>query len=133
MKYLVRPSEPEPMNLPKPLTKDYLRELVKKRIANKPASFDFFLQKRLIDGHEDKKMPVENNAVTWDEEKSVPVLVAKLTIPAQDADALDEQWRIVGDVLDRHDPVSLYADGSMGPTEADELAADVGGWVDPEG
>ena len=48
------------------------------------------------------------------------------------ADALDEQWRIVDDVLEHHDHIHLYASGSMGPTEADALAADLGGWVDPE-
>ena len=48
------------------------------------------------------------------------------------ADALEEQWRIVDEVLDHHEHIHLYASGSMGPTEADALAADVGGWVDPE-
>ena len=46
-------------------------------------------------------------------------------------DALDEQWRIVEGILDHHDPVRLYLPGTMGPAEADRLAADVGGWVDP--
>ena len=48
------------------------------------------------------------------------------------ADSLDEQWRIVEDVLEHHHPVHLYHEGSMGPVEADRLAADVGGWIDPE-
>ena len=47
------------------------------------------------------------------------------------ADALDEQWRIVEQILEHHDPVHLYASGSMGPGAADRLAADVGGWIDP--
>ncbi len=46
-------------------------------------------------------------------------------------DALDEQWRIVEPVLTDHDEVHLYDAGSMGPTEADRLAEDVGGWLDP--
>ncbi len=46
-------------------------------------------------------------------------------------DALDEQWRIVAPVLDEHEAVELYAEGSMGPKGADRLAADVGGWIDP--
>lgn len=46
-------------------------------------------------------------------------------------DALDEQWRIVDDVLDHHEEVHLYTVGTMGPKEADRLAADVGGWIDP--
>ena len=48
------------------------------------------------------------------------------------ADSLDEQWRIVEQVLEHHEPVHLYAPGSMGPAEADRLAADLGGWLDPE-
>jgi glucose-6-phosphate 1-dehydrogenase len=47
------------------------------------------------------------------------------------ADALDEQWRIVEEVLERHEEVHLYSPGSMGPKEADRLAADVGGWLTP--
>jgi glucose-6-phosphate 1-dehydrogenase len=47
------------------------------------------------------------------------------------ADGLDEQWRIVEPVLDEHEAVHLYAAGTMGPGEADRLAADVGGWLDP--
>ncbi len=46
-------------------------------------------------------------------------------------DALDEQWRIVEQVLEHHDAVHLYREGSMGPREADRLAAGVGGWIDP--
>ncbi|MCU1498963.1 MAG: zwf [Acidimicrobiales bacterium] len=46
-------------------------------------------------------------------------------------DSLDEQWRIVEQVLADHEPVHLYHEGSMGPREADRLAADVGGWIDP--
>jgi glucose-6-phosphate 1-dehydrogenase len=46
-------------------------------------------------------------------------------------DALDEQWRIVEQILEHHDEVHLYAPGSMGPEQADALAEDVGGWLDP--
>ncbi|MDQ2825454.1 MAG: glucose-6-phosphate dehydrogenase, partial [Actinomycetota bacterium] len=46
-------------------------------------------------------------------------------------DALDEQWRIVEPVLEKHDNVHLYPEGAMGPAAADRLATDVGGWVDP--
>jgi glucose-6-phosphate 1-dehydrogenase len=47
------------------------------------------------------------------------------------ADALEEQWRIVDDVVHRPPPVSLYYRGTWGPSEADRLAADVGGWHEP--
>ncbi len=47
------------------------------------------------------------------------------------ADALAEQWRIVEQVLEDHEEVHLYSEGSMGPREADRLAAASGGWIDP--
>ncbi|MGH9245007.1 MAG: glucose-6-phosphate dehydrogenase [Acidimicrobiales bacterium] len=47
------------------------------------------------------------------------------------SDAVDEQWRIVGDVVDDPPPASLYYRGSWGPSEAERLAADVGGWYEP--
>lgn len=47
-------------------------------------------------------------------------------------DSLDQQWRIVADVLDNREPVELYEPGTYGPAAADRLAADLGGWVDPE-
>ena len=43
-------------------------------------------------------------------------------------DGLDQQWRIVDDVLVDPPPVEEYARGSWGPASADRLAADVGGW-----
>jgi glucose-6-phosphate 1-dehydrogenase len=46
-------------------------------------------------------------------------------------DALDQQWRIVADILDHQDEVRLYRAGTMGPEAADRLAEDVGGWIDP--
>jgi glucose-6-phosphate 1-dehydrogenase len=47
------------------------------------------------------------------------------------ADALEEQWRIVDPVLDSPPPVNLYYKGTWGTSEADRLAADVGGWREP--
>jgi glucose-6-phosphate 1-dehydrogenase len=48
-----------------------------------------------------------------------------------DAHGLDEQWRIVDDVVRQAPPASLYYRGTWGPSEADVLAADVGGWIEP--
>jgi glucose-6-phosphate 1-dehydrogenase len=47
------------------------------------------------------------------------------------ADSLDEQWRVVERILAHPPETTLYREGSMGPVEADALAADVGGWIDP--
>ncbi len=48
------------------------------------------------------------------------------------ADSLDEQWRIVERILADPPRTVLYREGSTGPPEADRLAADVGGWIDPQ-
>ena len=47
------------------------------------------------------------------------------------ADAIEEQWRIVDAVLVDPPPVHLYDKGSWGPSEADVLVADLGGWEVP--
>lgn len=47
------------------------------------------------------------------------------------ADGVEEQWRIVGTVLDDPPPVELYRKGTWGPSGADTLAAPSGGWVEP--
>ena len=47
------------------------------------------------------------------------------------ADGVEEQWRIVQDVLDRPPPVQLYRRGTWGPPSAETLAAPAGGWVEP--
>ncbi|MGI8662811.1 MAG: glucose-6-phosphate dehydrogenase [Acidimicrobiales bacterium] len=47
------------------------------------------------------------------------------------ADALEEQWRIVDPVLADPPPARLYHKGTWGPSEADRLAGDVGGWTEP--
>lgn len=83
VKYLARPLERDSTKLPDELTMNYLRELISNHIRSKPATYDFFLQKRLLDGTEERNMPIEDNAVAWDEEASVPIRVGRLTIPAQ--------------------------------------------------
>jgi glucose-6-phosphate 1-dehydrogenase len=47
------------------------------------------------------------------------------------ADAVDEQWRIVTKVVDDPPEPSLYYKRTWGPSEADRLAATVGGWYEP--
>jgi glucose-6-phosphate 1-dehydrogenase len=47
------------------------------------------------------------------------------------ADALEEQWRIVDPVVKSPPSVNLYYKGTWGPSEADRLAAEVGGWREP--
>ncbi len=47
------------------------------------------------------------------------------------SDAVDEQWRIVDRVVAEPPPSSLYYRGTWGPSEADRMAADLGGWREP--
>ncbi len=47
------------------------------------------------------------------------------------SDAVDEQWRIVDRVVKDPPSSSLYYRGTWGPSEADRLAADLGGWREP--
>jgi glucose-6-phosphate 1-dehydrogenase len=49
------------------------------------------------------------------------------------ADSLEEQWRIVDPVVADPPAVRLYHKGTWGPSEADRLAADTGGWTEPIG
>ncbi len=46
-------------------------------------------------------------------------------------DAVDAAWAIVDPILGDAVPVHTYAPGSWGPSEADRLASDVGGWDEP--
>ena len=46
-------------------------------------------------------------------------------------DVVEEEWRIVADLLDGAEPPCGYAPGSWGPEAAERLAADVGGWLSP--
>jgi glucose-6-phosphate 1-dehydrogenase len=47
------------------------------------------------------------------------------------ADSVDEQWRIVGDVLQWPPRLHLHEKGTWGPREAERLAAPFGGWHEP--
>jgi len=47
------------------------------------------------------------------------------------ADGVEEQWRVVQDVLDDPPEVELYHKGTWGPSRAESIAAPVGGWIEP--
>ncbi|HKP87235.1 MAG TPA: glucose-6-phosphate dehydrogenase [Blastocatellia bacterium] len=47
-------------------------------------------------------------------------------------DAVEAAWSIVEPILGSMTPVYQYEPGQWGPTEANHLAADVGGWNDPK-
>jgi glucose-6-phosphate 1-dehydrogenase len=47
-------------------------------------------------------------------------------------DAVEVSWAVVQQLLGNVGPTHLYEPGSWGPTEADDLAADIGGWHNPQ-
>ena len=47
-------------------------------------------------------------------------------------EVIEETWRIVQPILDAPTPIEPYERGSWGPASADALAADHGGWREPQ-
>lgn len=47
-------------------------------------------------------------------------------------DAVEAQWSIVEPILGNVTPLYMYEPGTWGPTDADRLAADLGGWHNPQ-
>ncbi len=47
-------------------------------------------------------------------------------------DAVEAAWAVVDPILDPPGPVHEYDPGTWGSTAADHLAADVGGWHNPD-
>jgi glucose-6-phosphate 1-dehydrogenase len=47
-------------------------------------------------------------------------------------DAVETAWSAVDGVTDRSLPLQVYQPGTWGPPEAERLAADIGGWHNPE-
>jgi glucose-6-phosphate 1-dehydrogenase len=45
---------------------------------------------------------------------------------------VEAAWAIVEPILGDVIPVHVYEPGSWGPPEANRLAADLGGWSDPQ-
>jgi glucose-6-phosphate 1-dehydrogenase len=47
-------------------------------------------------------------------------------------DAVEAAWSIVEPLLENLPPIHEYEPGTWGPAEADRLAADIGGWHNPQ-
>jgi glucose-6-phosphate 1-dehydrogenase len=48
-------------------------------------------------------------------------------------DTVEAAWALIDDLIGEEPHVEIYQPGSWGPAEADDLAADVGGWRAPGG
>lgn len=89
IKYMIRPTAVAPKV--ENQDDDGLKPLIWNQISKGDASFDLFVQKRILDGNELKAMPIEDWSVVWDEKVAVPVHVGKLYLPQQNYDeALDQ-------------------------------------------
>ena len=47
-------------------------------------------------------------------------------------DSVEEAWRVVDPILGKDTPLAEYEPNTWGPSEADRLVADAGGWHSPE-
>jgi glucose-6-phosphate 1-dehydrogenase len=91
-------------------------------------------------GAEMAAMPVELSAVNLDQAEEMDGYERLLTDALHgDAmlfvreDAVEAAWTVVDPILGDRTPLPEYEPGSWGPREADALAADIGGWHDPQG
>ena len=94
------------------MSNDYLKSLVREHVENRDADYEFYFQKRLMDGNETREMPIEDYSVAWDEEKSIPVRVGRLRIPRQELD----------DVLDHEGEHMMFSPWNTTRLEAPGLA-----------
>jgi len=90
-------------------------------------------------GAEMVSMPAELSAVEQAQSEELTAYERLLTDAMEgDAtlfvreDAVEAAWSIVGSVLGNVAPIHAYEPGTWGPAEADRIAADIGGWHNPE-
>ena len=84
-------------------------------------------------------MPVELSAVKYTSSDEMEAYERLLTDAMKGdqllfvrQDAVEAAWAIVEPILGDCCPTELYEPGTWGPSDARELAADIGGWHDPE-
>ena len=86
VKYMARPTSARTSELPDTLTDDYLRQAMKRHLGEADASFDFMVQLQ----KDPTRMPIEDATAEWDTGESPFVSVARLRIPKQDFDTVDQ-------------------------------------------
>jgi hypothetical protein len=89
IKFSAKPCEISSKTMPASPSDDYLREDLRRSLAQGDACFDFMVQFRM----DPDDFPVEKASVEWDEEISPFVPVARLVIPRLDLDAPEEAER----------------------------------------
>ncbi len=84
-------------------------------------------------------MPVELSAVKYDNSDEMAAYERLLTDAMKGdqllfvrQDAVEAAWAIVDPILGDCCPTEMYEPGTWGPPDAREVAAEIGGWHDPE-
>ncbi|HKY04916.1 MAG TPA: catalase family protein [Blastocatellia bacterium] len=83
VKYSVIPRQEGVARVPKNPSKNYLRDEMKRFLAERDAQFDFLIQFQT----DARRMPVEDAGVRWDEKASPFIKVATIRIPRQEFDS----------------------------------------------
>lgn len=83
VKYSVIPHQEEVTKVPKNPSENYLREAMKRHLAERDAYFDFLVQFQT----DPRRMPVEDAGVRWNEKDSPFIKVATIKIPRQEFDS----------------------------------------------
>jgi hypothetical protein len=79
VKYIVKPTSPNPSPMPATLTDTYLRDALRARLDAEAATFDFMIQFQI----DAERMPIEDASVEWKEAESPYHAVARIRIPRQ--------------------------------------------------
>lgn len=82
VKYRIVPSGTTPSELANPLTDDYLTQNLHRKLGEKSAKFDFYVQ----EFKNESTTPIEDAAVEWNEQDSPFVKVAEIILPVQQID-----------------------------------------------
>lgn len=80
VKYSAKSCSTETSELPKSLSKNYLRDAMQQHLSLAPACFDFMVQLQT----NDKDMPIEDASEIWDEDDSPFQKVARINIESQE-------------------------------------------------
>lgn len=89
VKYIARPRSDRTSPMPGTLTDNYLRDALRKHLAEAEAAFDFMIQFQV----DSRRMPIEDATIEWDQQESPYVPVAHIRIPRQDIDDADRTKR----------------------------------------
>ena len=84
--YSLKPTSPATSRVPRHPSDNYLREAMVERLRAGEVHFDFMVQLQ-TDPH---RMPIEDASVVWPEGLSPFVTVARLRLPAQEFDSVEQ-------------------------------------------